>query len=197
MSTTSDVQQLVTDLDHGLGDDTRIDQEFLEIIDILARKGWWTEATLVEMTPATSDYSKPSNALDIITAFYDDEELAEETKRSLEAYSGPAWRDAIGRPLSFIIEDLDNGTFRLFPTPSLDSKSFVFALGAPFGIGYPEYSAVVVTTIKQPITFQIWLYMPAALLICGLEFSREGRNKSDEFSQSCQAVFELAMEFLN
>lgn len=189
------VKQLVTDFEHGMGDATRIDQEYNEVVEALEKLNWWHQTTLVTMTKSTGQYSFPTDAIRLVTLFYDDRQLIEEPKLAVESES-PTWQDQQGTPISYVLEDEPDRKFRLYPKPLLNSKDFIFALGAPFGQDFPEYAVAAVAT-KRRATFSVWFDMLAALLICAREFKREGRQRDPDFAVACDEVARLVIEYLS
>lgn len=190
----ADVKQLVTDLALGLEDTLRVDQQYDEVVEILEQFGWWTQLTLVSLTSETQEYTLPTNVINILAAFYDDQQLSQETRIALQAWSR-TWEDEVGTPFAFVQEHVQDRNFQLYQKPTLNSKDFTFAFGAPFGEDYPEYSVAVVATERRA-TFSPWLWMVAALLICAREFRREGKNRDLAFSASCESVAAVLLEGL-
>lgn len=179
------VAALVEDLNHGLQDTTRTQQEFDETVEHLARAGLWVEVSLVPLTAGTHLYTLPDNALVLLHAFYDDRQLDRERVEDMDIM--PGWRDHRGAPLAYVQADEADRTFRLYPIPTVASKAYVPLYGEPLGRDYPSYTAAVLTTYRRT-SFQPWLGMYAALKVSALEFTRDGKQRDEPFAKACADV---------
>lgn len=189
------VTGLVTDLNLGLTDASRIAQEFQEVCDALARSGIWIEASVMDtLSVGLGLYAFPDNALVLLCAFYDDRQLNDERAMDLDGLGH--WRDHRGTPLAYVRDYLADRTFLLYPLPDAPSQPLLFTFGEPLGRDYPSYGVVVLTTFRRTV-FQPWLAMLVALKMSALEFRREGRQRDTQYSDACAAVASLAEAYLS
>ncbi len=189
----ADVIQLVTDLSNGLADPIRVTQAYSEILDLLADRQFWFEAQLVSVVAGTGSYTLPDGFIYPSAVLYDDRELMAETRQGLEAYNAN-WRDLQSdTPFCYFLEDELDRNFRLVPQPTQNSKNWVPVFGSPLGLDYAPYSACVIATLQRD-PFQWWLNLHAALMICHLEFIREGPQQDVDFAAACHTLAMLLMD---
>lgn len=187
------VTGLVTDLNFGLEDPSRVAQEFQEVIDHLARRGRWVEASIMSLTQGTTLYALPNDALVPIAAFYADRQLNEEQALDLDMLGN--WRAHRDEPVAYVRNYLADRTFELYPIPTVTSKALIPIFGEPLGRDYPDYSCVMLTTFRR-VVFQPWLAMLVALHLTALEFRREGRQRDTQYSDACAAVANMVEAYL-
>lgn len=186
----ADVLQLIQDLSNGLADATLAERYYREAVFDLGKQGWLTQATLLPVTTAdTGTYSFPATAIELLALFYDDSQLDLLYLRELE-WIRPDWRDGRGTPSGYVRENENDKTFRLYPIPDAASKDFIFLLGSPFGLDFPEYALAIVHTETRD-DLPVWLELPIAFRILELEFGRESNHRDPTFSKMCSELSKL------
>jgi hypothetical protein len=175
-------------------DATAIDKYYDEVVADLGRTEWLVTASLVTATAGTNEYTPPATAIDLLHLFYDDRLLYESKLRAIESVN-THWRDERGPPKSYIIEDETNKQFRLYPSPVVSSKDFIFMFGSPLGLDFPEYAICIVHTEQREVLPK-WLEMPVAFAILSREFARESDHKDAQFADSCKALAEMLMKMV-
>lgn len=178
----ADVTSFAQDLGQSLADSQTLDQYYDEAVDDLSKQAIVTEASLLEVTPGTRQYSLPTNGITLLEVFYDDRVLARASLQEMMAVD-PYWRDAVGRPYVYVTEAEDDKTFSLYPTPNINSKDFAFLFGSPFGLDYPEYAVAVIHSNRED-TAPKYLEGIIGLTILGHEFRRESDHRDTAFANA-------------
>lgn len=190
----SDVITLCQDLCTNQADEAALTKFYDEVISDLGRAEWLVTAELLATTAGTNQYNPATTVVEILYVFYDDRLLYKENLRALEAIN-PQWRDERGAPRAYVIEDETNNQFRLYPTPVVDSKDFIFAFGSPLGLDFPEYAVVVVQTETREVLPE-WLEFPIAFEILAREFARESDHVDHEFAKACKSIADILMRMV-
>lgn len=182
------VLSLVDNLSANQAEHPAVERFYLEVVQTFAREPWIVAVTVLATQAGTSQYVLPDSLVKILAIFYDDRVLDRLDQVTAESMPhGQYWRDAIGIPLAYVVEDETAKTFRLYPKPAASSKDFTFLVGAPLGADYPEYAcALIATEVRDDLPD--WLDLPLALLVCEREFSRESTHRDDAFAQTCRAI---------
>ena len=174
---------LVTALSNGDADAITVEQYYAHLLDDLARYPWFVNASLVTLTKGTAEYTLPDNHVKLLAVFYDDLMLDLVNERALEAQS-EVWRDQIGLPIAYTVDDEDAKTYRLYPVPDRPSNDFIFMWGSPLGLDYPPYSVLLLhTEIHNDLPD--WMDLPVAFEVLAREYGHESNHRDDEFSDFC------------
>jgi hypothetical protein len=185
---------LTQDFAAGLADVTSIDRYYDDVVFQLGAQPWLTESTLVAVDEDTATYSLPDKAVRLLHLFYDDAHLMEESLDTL-SWQHPDWRDQRGRPLGYTRLGETARTIRLWPTPDVSSKDFIFLMGAPFGRDFPEYAVVMLhTEVRDDLP--AWLELPVALRVLAREFSQESDHRDTTFAEAATRLADTFMEML-
>lgn len=187
----SDVLQLVQDLSNGLADVTTSERYYHDTVFDLGKRNFLTNATLIPVVAGTGSYAFPVGAIDLLGLFYDDKQLDLLPLRDLE-WIDPHWRDAEGPPEGYVRQDENDKTFRLYPEPDLPSKDFIFLLGSPLGLDYPEYSLAAIHTETRN-DLPAWLELPVAFRILSFEFERESAHRDPAFAKLCNELSQILL----
>lgn len=186
--------QIVSDVSFAQ-DDTVLSSKFYDdVILDLSKEQWFVQLTILPGIANQATYTLPDEAINLLSVFYDDRILFPATERELEV-DDPNWRDIGGTPIAFTAKNEQDRTFRLYPTPDIPGKDFIFFLGSPLGANFPAYSVAVLHT-KTVLDVPEWLNLPVAFAILEKEFSRESSHRDAEFSRICSQISKLLFSFL-
>lgn len=174
-------------------DTVAIDRYYDDIVRDLGAQDFLVQVSLVPVDTTTAIYTPPAPTIDLLQVFYDDRVLYKSALLEVEAIG--RWRDIIGTPVAYIVEDQTSKDFRLFPKPEVNSKPFVFLFGEPLGRDYPEYAAAVVHT-ETRVDLPEWLETPVAFEILAREFARESDHKDKPFSDACRALAKMFFDYV-
>ena len=116
-----------------------------DVIKDLSQADLFTNVRLISITKGTTQYTIPDDVVKILEMFYDSSVIPQSTINSLNALN-QEWRDLVGRPVAHIVEEETTKLFRLYPSPDINSKDFIFLFGEPLGRDFPEYSVGIVHT---------------------------------------------------
>lgn len=181
--------QRVQDLCVAQADAPSIDCFYDDVVFDLGRRPWLTQASLVATTANTAVYTPPTTLVRMIEVFYDDRVLRETSHRNLEAINAQ-WRDQRGTPAVYTLEKEDSFDFRVYPTPEINSKDFIFLFGAPFGLDFPVYAVAIVHT-ETRVDLPAWLELPVTFEVLHREFSRESDHQDMAFASACKELADL------
>ena len=182
MSHTSTIA-LVSALANGDADMITVEQYYGHLLDDLARYPWFVNASLVPLTAGTGEYTLEDSHVKLLGVFYDDVVLDLVNKRTLESLSS-VWRDHVGRPTAYTVDDEDAKTYRLYPVPDRPSNNFIFMWGSPLGMDYPAYSVLLLhTEIRTELPD--WMDLPVAFEVLAREYGHESNHRDDELSDFC------------
>lgn len=188
------VLTFVTDFSTDQVDPVAIDRYYDDIVRDLGMQDFLVQTSLVAVNTTTAIYTPPATTVDLLLVFYDDRVLYKETLLNAEAI-GAGWRDIIGTPVAYLVEDQTSKDFRLFPKPEINSKPFIFLFGEPLGRDYSEYAAAVIYT-ETRVDLPEWLETPVAFEILAREFARESDHKDKPFSDACRAAARLFFDYV-
>lgn len=181
------VLDLVATLGRGQADPTNAERDYRDVVFDAGRFELATEVTLIPAAAGTAQYVLPAGAVRLLGVFYDDVALLPVSLAELEAVN-PQWRDEVGAPVAYVTETETVQTFRLYPVPDIDSKSFVPVVGEPLGLDFPESNlAVVHTEVRDDLPD--WTDLVFAFGVLTREFSRESAHRDTEFAAACQQVY--------
>lgn len=116
----ADVLALVQTISNGAADGTATPAFYSDTINELAEALWFTQAqpwtnTIGQLEVDFIAVLTP-DPIDISAIVYNDSELDEANLLELEMID-PHWRDAQGRPTTFVVEDEDAKVVALYPRP--------------------------------------------------------------------------------
>lgn len=191
--TKASVLQWVDDLGRGRANLDVAELYYHDVAYELARLNQTVNVALISSEANTTSYAFPLDALDLIAVFYDDTELHMATARDMEAHSR-GWRDDRGTPIDYVLEYETSNVFRLYPTPDVSAKDFIF-LGSPLGTDYPEYTAAALYQQKRddlPEYFDLYM----AIEILSREFERESDHRDLKFATLCQQFGALLLRMV-
>lgn len=180
------VLTLVSDLTLGAADATAADRYYDRVVEDLARFPWMTAMSLIPVTKGTSQYTLETTQVKILAMFYDARQLGKLTLAQAEGLNR-YWRNEVGQPHSYVVEDEAQKTFRLYPSPDLDSKPQSFPNSQPFGIDFPAYTIVLLHT-ETRTDVPAWLELPVALEVAAREMERESSHRDVEWATQARAM---------
>lgn len=144
-----------------------------DIIFDIGHREALTQTSLIASVAGTSSYAFPTAAIDLLTVFFGAAELHKATLRDLEVGVGPTWRDLTGVPVVYTLEEENERTFRLIPSPDVSSGS---VSGLTFGANHPAYGIGVIYT-EDVANVPAYLELPIAVEICVRELRRESDHR--------------------
>lgn len=190
----ADVIALATALANSQDDTTMTSDYYDRMVQKLARFPWLTQASLIATTAGTSQYTLTSTQGKLLAVFYDDRLLDRISLRAIEAVN-PEWRDERGDVEAYIVEDEAAKTFRLYRNPTVTSKNFIFLFGAPLSMDFPTYAcAIIHTEIRE--TLPVWLELPVAWAILGMEYGRESNHQDMQMAEACEQMSALLLSMV-
>ena len=190
----ADVLTLASDLSKGQAEAIPTEHYYDEAMTVLAQRPLFTQAELVAVTNGTAVYTRPAATGRLMGMLYDDGWLPRLSMDELN-YLDPAWRDRIGRPVGYVLEEENALDIRLYPTPDVSSTAFSFPSGEPLGVDYPRYALVFVYGERRD-NLPAWMDLPLALGVLQREFSRESNHRDPRFADACGALSNLFMGLL-
>ena len=190
----ADVIALVTALANSQDDTTMTSDYYDRMVQKMARFPWLTQASLIATVAGTSQYTMTSTQAKLLAVFYDDYLLDRMSLRAIEAVN-PEWRDERGTPIAYVVEDEAAKTFRLYPTPQIASKDFIFIFGSPLGLDYPTYACAIIHTELRE-TLPAWLELPVAWAITGMEYGRESNHQDPQMAEACEQMSALLLSMV-
>lgn len=177
------VLALITDYAFNL-DDVTVDGFYDDMMWDAARWGVATSIQLIPSARGDAEYVLPDTEGRTYALFYDDVMLSPSLLQQLEAVN-PLWRQASGKPNTYVVQDQSDRRFRVYPAPDANSEDFVFLFGAPMGHDFPE-RAIGCVIGEQRADQPSWLDIPLALAILGREFERESDHRDTAFAAACR-----------
>lgn len=146
----------------------------------------FTNVRLLEITDGTNTYTIPDDVVQIQEMFYDSSVVPRSTTKFLTILN-QEWRDENGRPTAYVVDEETSKQFRLYPTPDVNSKDFIFLFGEPLGRDFPEYSVGLVhTEIRQ--NNPDWLDYITALKVLALEHNKNSDIVDPQFADLCNQL---------
>src|SRR6185295_1236404 len=185
----ADVLALVTSFSNGQADSTLADLYYDNDQSDLARHPWLVGAHLVSVAAGTGEFTLAVDESKLVQVFYDTKVLDRTTERALEQRN-PQWRDEVGTPIAYMIEDEPAQTYRLYPIPQVPSQPFSFIFGEPMGRDFPLYSAAIfVTEVRTDVPE--WMEMALAWRVLAREYGHESNHRDDDFAAFAQQLSEV------
>lgn len=186
----ADVLQLVDELARGRADPGACEKYYTDIAYEMAKLGITMNAAVVDLVHGTGLYTIPSDAVGIVGVLYDGVHLMPSMRQAVE-WRNPDWRSRVGSPQTYVVEDEQARTFRLFPAPDADTGFLgnVFQ----FGENYPPYSVALIYTQNREDLPEIYdLYIACTIL--NREFSRESDHRDLPFAEAAGQLAQLFMK---
>lgn len=163
-------------------DASMLDGYYDDALFELGRIGQTLQIAVLTTDQDSANYAAPDDSIRILSVFYDNLQLYNASIRDIEAHSS-SWRDRKGTPLDYVTEFETENAFRLYPTPDVPGKPFIWT-GNTFGTDYPEYaSAVVYQQKRSEVADYFDLYLTMTLL--EREFSRESDHRDLAYARVC------------
>lgn len=197
----ADTLALVATLSNQMADSVSAERYYNDVCYELARENWFAEASLVSLSRGQGeidlDAAVAPSVVNYLGLIYDDVELEPVPLRLLESID-EQWRDAIGYPRSYIIEDERSKVVALHPAPLVASNPNLGNFGEDLGRDYPTYNLAFFYSYAPlaPLTVFYYLELIVALRILALEFQRESDHTDAEFAQAAQALSDLCKGLL-
>jgi hypothetical protein len=183
---------LISNLSLTQTDATAIGTFYDEVVRDLGRSDVLARATFIQSVAGTAQYSMPAAAIKRLHTFYDSIHLDHEKLINLEAINS-RWRDESDTPACVVVEDEDEDTFTLFPNPNVGSAAVG---GADIGSGFIPYSITSMHTNFET-DLPVWLELPIAFTVLGMEFNRESDHRDKDFAGLCLSVAQLMWSMLD
>lgn len=181
------VLALVTNMTLGAASDTTITGNYYDrVVEDLARFPWLTNFSLIPVTAPTAQYTLETSQVKIAAMFYDNRQLSKLTLAQAEALNR-TWRNEIGEPHSYVVEDELQKSFRLYPGPNLDSKPQSFPNAQPFGLDFPAYTIVIIHT-ETRTDLPAWLELPVALETAARAMEAESAYRDVEWAKQAHEM---------
>lgn len=174
-------------------DQALVDRAYDDTLRLLSTRPVIIQASTLPVTHDQALFTLPDEAIALHAAFYGDRLLDHMPLDDLEVIH-PHWRDLTGEPVAYTTITETERTFRLFPIPDRPSDPFGITLGPPFGLGYPSYTVMIITSLfSDP---PIWLELPLILQVLSSLFTLDSRWKDPAFAQGCQQLSTLVESLL-
>lgn len=181
----AEVIALVNSYAYDLADAPQVDGFYDDATWDSTRWGVTSQVTLVETTRNAATYDLGIGR--IYAIFYDDVMLSGCSLQDVEAAVGAAWRDTVGRPHGYVVQDQDTNHVRIFPKPDANSRDFSFLFGAPLGHDFPDRALGVVIAERRE-DLPAWLDVPLALGVLAREYERDSAHRDAAFAKACRDI---------
>lgn len=178
----ADVLQLVADLSDSLADQTACSSTYDDLVYQLAlsKNESLTNASFVQSTAGTAQYSYPTTAIRILGVLFDTNHLEPSDVMEAQAYDAE-WRANRGDPRVWLLEQESRRTFTLVPVPNMTGATV--GVTTPF-TGFPEGNSLVLYN-EFRANVHAWEELVMALEILVQEFSRDSDHTDAEFAKAC------------
>lgn len=180
------VFQLIDDLAFGLESSAPIEAFYDDLMWDATRWGVATNAALIPAVAGTPTYVTPAVEGRIYGIFYDDVLLSQIALQALASVN-VQWRDEVGRPRAYIVQDEPEHTFRVYPSPNENSQDFIFLFGSPFGHDFPARAVGAIIGERRD-DLPDWLDVPLALMTLGREYERDSEHRDAAFAKTCRSL---------
>lgn len=160
----------------------------------IGRAPWLVSASLVTLTAGTAQYTLADDQLKMLGVFYDDRWLDRVDKTMLESWNA-SWRDEVGLPVAYTVEDEARKTYRLYPAPARPSGNFIFVYGSPLGLDYPPYAVLLLHTQAQSNLLE-FMEMPVVWDVLDREYGHESNHRDDQFSDFAKQLATVLWEMI-
>lgn len=180
------VLALVDAFAFGLAGSPQVVDYYDDLMWDAARWGVSTSVQLIPTVRGDGEYAMPDTEGKRYMLFYDDIQLSMSTIPDLVAVN-PDWRDEVGRPDAYVIQDESEHDVLLYPVPDVNSKDFVFLLGSPMGRDFPDRALGVVMGERRD-DLPSWMDVPLALAVLAREYERESDHRDVAFAAACRQM---------
>jgi hypothetical protein len=172
----------------GINDDT-LSQFIDDIFNELGMSGMVKlfKIDIVPLTAGTQDYNFPADALQLVSAFYNSDQIHLADNRDLEAYS-KAWRTSTGDPKVITQDEQSAREYTIFPIPSSTSDPVIPIHGEPFGEDFPDNAFTLLYSDNRQDDIPDIYIIPVALESIGREFDYPSDHTDTEFAESCHSI---------
>ena len=175
----ADVLALVQTISNGAADTTATAAFYSDTITELATQDWFTTAQLWTNTIGQLEVNFQTistlNLVDLETVVYNSTELDLATLIEMQMID-PQWRDRVGRPTTFIIEDENSKVAALYPAPDeARSDNVVFFSFTPVDAFY-------------------YLELYVALRILEREMMRQSNHADMEMATFCGVIAKFFLQ---
>lgn len=178
----TDVLDLVSDFSLGQANATEAEVFYDEIIRELGFIEVLTGTENITVHAGTGSYTLASDTIRALEFYNTAGYLTKAAYSGLGALFGSSWRTRTGSPLAVTVEDENNNSFALVPTPN-----------------HNDTLTVIRTEARTDVP--VWLELPIALEILSREFLRESDHQDLEFSNLAKTMatlfFNLVGVYLN
>lgn len=178
MASMADVQTIVNLLSNGQADTNLFALQYSDVVNTLGPMKWHTTTSTVNVTEGTPLIALPAALLNLITIVFDGQALSQLEHRELEVLNF-GWRNAVGTPIAYTLEDLPAQQAELYP--------------APYSTSPPTATAIYVESRTNVLPI---LTLPVALLVLQREFVRESDHTDVEFGNLCGTLGNLLLQML-
>lgn len=186
----ADVLQLVAELSRGRADPGTCEKYYTDVAYEMAKAGIVMNVSIVELNAGDGTYTIPADAVLVVGMLYDGVQIVPSARQAVE-WRNPDWRSRVGPPQTYVMEDEQARTFRLFPAPDSDTGFLGNVLR--FGENYPPYSVALVYAQNREDMPEIYtLYMVCTIL--NREFTRESDHRDLQFAGACDQLSQLFMK---
>jgi hypothetical protein len=168
----ADVLTLVDDLSLGQANATEAAIFYAEIIRELGFIELLTGTETIAVHAGTSSYTLATDTIRALEFYNTSGFLTKAAYRGLGALFGSSWRNRTGSPLAVTVEDENNNSFSLVPSPN-----------------YDDTLTVIRTETRTDVP--VWLELPIAMEILNREFLRESDHQDIEFAGLAKMIANL------
>lgn len=173
----ADVLTLVDDLSLGQANATEAAIFYDEIIRELGFVEVLTGTETITVHAGTNSYSLASDTIRALEFYNTAGFLTKSVYSGLGSIFGSSWRTRTGSPLAVTVEDENNNSFSLVPSPN-----------------YDDTLTVIRTETRTDVP--VWLELPIALEILSREFLRESDHQDIEFSSLSKQIATISFNMV-
>lgn len=173
----ADVLTLVDDLSLGQANATEAAVFYDEIIRELGFIEVLTGTETITIHAGTSSYNLAVDTIRALEFYNTAGYLPKSAYSGLGALFGASWRTRVGSPLAVTVEDENNNSFSLVPSPN-----------------YSDTMTVIRTETRTDVP--VWLELPIALEILSREFLRESDHQDLEFSSLAKQIATVSLNMV-
>jgi hypothetical protein len=169
----------------GLADRDQCGTYYDDLIRILGQSEILTNGAAQTTTANTRTYETPDEAVDVLAVFAGERHLQATPENALESINKD-WRSETGTPRVLTLEDENENSFSLYPTPNTTvTPSAIFATA--FGAGFlPGQISILYTEERTDIPD--WLALFVAVAVMEREFTRESDHRDIPTSSAATAL---------
>lgn len=132
-----------------------------------------TDTTL----PGVPEYAFPARAVELSDVFFDNRRLYRSTHSELEAFD-IRWRDTVGSPLYWTVEDEDDNVFRLSPVPD-------------------RSATLTILHHEARVDFPRWIDLSCAFGVLSKDYARLSDHWSPEMVEVWSSLYQSTLDMLN